>query len=178
MEDCRNAMAELAMDVLTRLASVSVGDFAIEGSLRDQFAGGPCVFRAVLYRSIEPAAVASACGTLPNGVMEHAGDELLRCEPHTDLGSLTVLDSVYPVDALQVRTGSAWADILPPPDTLLVNVGDELERWTSGAWRAPVHRVALPSAAGAEQRLSLIFFQNPKSIRADVERYLWSSSNK
>jgi len=34
-----------------------------------------------------------------------------------------------------------WRDVDCPPDIIVVNVGDLLERWTRGAFHSPLHRV-------------------------------------
>jgi len=34
-----------------------------------------------------------------------------------------------------------WRDVPCPPDMIVVNVGDLLERWTRGAFHSPLHRV-------------------------------------
>ncbi len=149
------------MDLLKRLATATANSLALEGTIYDAFTGATSVLRAVVYPAIQ----------------EPPDAELMRSEPHTDLGSLTLLDSDFCRHALQVEVrGGEWQDVLLPAGLLFVNVGDELERWTRGAWRAPVHRVGIAPDGRAGQRLSLIFFHNPRSVRGVMERYLRDSA--
>ena len=83
--------------------------------------------------------------------------------PHTDFGLLTVLCQDH-VGGLQVENlNGEWIDAPPIPGTLVVNVGDLLERWTDGAFRSTPHRVINSSA---EERLSLVlaFDPNPETM--------------
>ncbi|MFH8482801.1 isopenicillin N synthase family dioxygenase [Streptomyces sp. NPDC018055] len=84
----------------------------------------------------------------------------LRNGPHTDLGAFTILSRQLGVGGLQAWNETAgW--FAPPhrPDALVVNLGDLMERWTDGRWRALRHRVLAPSpSAPDEELLSLVFF--------------------
>ncbi|WP_394620205.1 isopenicillin N synthase family dioxygenase [Lentzea sp. JNUCC 0626] len=84
----------------------------------------------------------------------------LRNGPHTDLGTFTVLSRQLGVGGLQAwNEADGW--FAPPfsPDSLIVNLGDLMERWTDGRWRALTHRVLGPSpTAPDEELLSLVFF--------------------
>lgn len=73
---------------------------------------------------------------------------------HVDSGFMTLLaqDGVGGLQA-QLLDGR-WIDVPPEEGTLAVNFGKVLERWTSGAIRATVHRVL---ATGIE-RYSIPFF--------------------
>ncbi|MEW2545129.1 2-oxoglutarate and iron-dependent oxygenase domain-containing protein [Streptomyces sp. NPDC047002] len=84
----------------------------------------------------------------------------LRNGPHTDLGAFTILSRQQGVGGLQAwNEADGW--FAPPynPDALVVNLGDLMERWTDGRWRALLHRVLAPSpSAPDEELLSLVFF--------------------
>lgn len=61
-----------------------------------------------------------------------------RCGEHTDWGSITLLfqDNVGGLE-VQRRDGS-WMEATPIPDTVLVNAGQFLERWSAGGIKATV----------------------------------------
>ncbi len=83
--------------------------------------------------------------------------------PHTDFGVLTVLCQDN-VGGLQVQdVNGDWVKAPPIKDTLIVNVGDLLSRWTDGAYKSTPHRVI--NASGRE-RLSLVlaFDPDPETI--------------
>ncbi|MFC4942748.1 isopenicillin N synthase family dioxygenase [Pseudonocardia sp. GCM10023141] len=83
-----------------------------------------------------------------------------RIGPHTDFGTVTVLDREPGAGGLQVETPSTgWIDAPYDPAALTVNIGDLLEHWTGLRWRSGRHRV-LPPQAGAphEELYSLVFF--------------------
>jgi isopenicillin N synthase-like dioxygenase len=83
-----------------------------------------------------------------------------RIGPHTDFGTVTVLDREPGAGGLQVDIeGRGWVDAPYDPDAFTVNIGDLLAHWTGLRWRSGRHRV-LPPQAGAphEELMSLVFF--------------------
>jgi isopenicillin N synthase-like dioxygenase len=90
-----------------------------------------------------------------------------RIGPHTDFGSITILDRQPGVGGLQVQTAVGdWVDAPWVPGSLTVNVGDLLQLWSGHRWKSAVHRVKAPSGdAPDEELISLIYFCEP---RADV----------
>lgn len=95
----------------------------------------------------------------------------LRAGAHTDYGSLTLLfqDSR---GGLQVQglDGSTWVDAKPIPDTIVVNAGDLLARWSNDAIKSTLHRVVEPPMDHASNgdapnvypaRYSIAYFCNP-----------------
>lgn len=86
-----------------------------------------------------------------------------RIGPHTDFGTVTILDRQPGVGGLQVLDDAGnWIDAPCIDSSLIVNTGDMLKQWTNDRWRSNEHRV-LPPAAGApnEELISLIFFHEP-----------------
>jgi isopenicillin N synthase-like dioxygenase len=83
-----------------------------------------------------------------------------RIGPHTDFGTVTVLDREPGAGGLQVDTeGTGWADAPYDPDALTVNIGDLLAHWTGLRWRSGRHRVLPPQVASPHEELvSLVFF--------------------
>ncbi|MDL9947601.1 2-oxoglutarate and iron-dependent oxygenase domain-containing protein [Gordonia sp. ABSL11-1] len=83
-----------------------------------------------------------------------------RIGPHTDFGTVTVLDREPGAGGLQVYSDEGgWADAPYDPAALTINIGDLLEYWSGGRWPAGRHRVLPPQADAPEEDLvSLIFF--------------------
>ncbi len=83
-----------------------------------------------------------------------------RIGPHTDFGTVTVLDREPGAGGLQVDTdATGWADAPYDPAAFTVNIGDLLAHWTGLRWRSGRHRV-LPPQPGSphEELVSLVFF--------------------
>ncbi|MFE9608287.1 isopenicillin N synthase family dioxygenase [Streptomyces sp. NPDC006012] len=83
-----------------------------------------------------------------------------RIGPHTDFGTVTVLDRQAGRGGLQVCTDDdGWADAPYDPAAFTVNIGDLMARWTGDRWRSGRHRVLPPPAdAPAEELTSLVYF--------------------
>lgn len=83
-----------------------------------------------------------------------------RIAPHTDFGTITILDREAGYGGLQVCTRDGeWVDAPVVPDTFIINIGDLMARWTGDRWTSTMHRVLPPSAeAPDEELISLIFF--------------------
>jgi isopenicillin N synthase-like dioxygenase len=86
-----------------------------------------------------------------------------RIGPHTDFGTLTLLDRQPGLGGLQVQLADGtWVDAPWVPGGLVVNGGDLLEAWSGGRWRSSPHRVLPPPAADPHESLvSLIYFCDP-----------------
>ncbi|MEU7138457.1 2-oxoglutarate and iron-dependent oxygenase domain-containing protein [Nocardia sp. NPDC046473] len=83
-----------------------------------------------------------------------------RIGPHTDFGTVTVLDREPGAGGLQVFTeADGWADAPYDPAALTVNIGDLLAYWSGERWPSGRHRVLPPQAEAPEEDLvSLIYF--------------------
>ena len=87
-----------------------------------------------------------------------AGEDQFGVAPHTDFGVVTVLCQDE-VGGLEIRQRSGtWAAMPPIPGTLVVNIGDLLERWSNRRYRSTVHRVINTSG---RERLSLVLAYDP-----------------
>ena len=87
-----------------------------------------------------------------------AAEDQFGVAPHTDFGVLTVLCQDE-VGGLEIRRQSGeWAAMPPIPGTLVVNIGDLLERWSNRRYRSTVHRVINTSG---RERLSLVLAYDP-----------------
>jgi isopenicillin N synthase-like dioxygenase len=83
-----------------------------------------------------------------------------RIGPHTDWGTVTILDRQHGVGCLQVYTPDGrWEDAPYVEDAFTINGGDLLARWTGGRWKSGRHRVLPPDPSAPDEELvSLVFF--------------------
>ncbi len=93
-----------------------------------------------------------------------------RIGPHTDFGTLSILDRERSPAGLQIADGDGWRDVPVVPGTLTVNVGDLLAHWSGGRWRSTVHRVPAPDPSHdvEEGHLSIVAFHRPRREAAIV----------
>ena len=86
-----------------------------------------------------------------------------RIGPHTDFGTITVLDREPGLGGLQVELDDGtWVDAPWVPGSLVVNCGDLLTAWSNQRWRSAAHRVLPPAPAAPEESLvSLVYFCEP-----------------
>jgi isopenicillin N synthase-like dioxygenase len=83
-----------------------------------------------------------------------------RIGPHTDFGTVTILDREPGAGGVQVYSDAAgWEDAPYDPQALTVNIGDLLEYWSGRRWPSGRHRVLPPQPHAPEEDLvSLIYF--------------------
>jgi isopenicillin N synthase-like dioxygenase len=83
-----------------------------------------------------------------------------RIGPHTDFGTVTILDREPGRGGLQVWTGQdGWQDAPYEPGAFTINTGDLLARWSGGRWKSNRHRVLPPQAEAPDEDLvSLVYF--------------------
>ena len=90
----------------------------------------------------------------------------VRASPHTDYGTLTILNTDGP--GLQVCQNFdykslneiKWIDVPIIPNTLIINIGDIMQRWTNDIWKSTLHQV-INIKGSSERRQSIAFFHNP-----------------
>lgn len=83
-----------------------------------------------------------------------------RIGPHTDFGTVTILDRQPGSGGLQIDIdGEGWVDAPYLPGSLVINTGDLLARWTGERWQSNRHRVLPPQEAAPDEALmSLVYF--------------------
>lgn len=86
----------------------------------------------------------------------------LRAGEHTDYGSITLLLQDR-VGGLEVKTRQGdWISAPPVPDTIVVNVGDAMQRWTNDRLSSTPHRVTVPLGEDSRRsRYSIALFCDP-----------------
>ena len=96
----------------------------------------------------------------PTVVTGAPADNQFRIGPHTDFGTVTILDREPGRGGLQVWTeDGGWADAPYVPGALTINTGDLLARWTGDRWKSNRHRVLPPQAEAPDEDLvSLVYF--------------------
>ncbi|MEV7970082.1 2-oxoglutarate and iron-dependent oxygenase domain-containing protein [Sphaerisporangium sp. NPDC088356] len=93
-----------------------------------------------------------------------------RIGPHTDFGTVTILERQPGVGGLQVYTlNGEWIDAPFVEDSFTINIGDLLARWTGDRWLSNRHRVLPPDPTAPDEELvSLIYFYECDPL-AEVE---------
>ncbi|KAL6642102.1 hypothetical protein ACP70R_020283 [Stipagrostis hirtigluma subsp. patula] len=86
-------------------------------------------------------------------------DLTLGLSSHSDPGGLTLLLVDDNVKGTQVRKGNTWVTVHPIPGAFVVNVGDQIQILSNGAYRSVEHRAL---ANSGDDRLTIAFFCNPR----------------
>ena len=86
----------------------------------------------------------------------------LRAGEHSDYGSITLLLQDR-VGGLEVKTRQGdWIAAPHIPDTIVVNVGDAMQRWTNDRLSSTPHRVTVPLGEDSQRsRYSIALFCDP-----------------
>lgn len=89
----------------------------------------------------------------------------LRCGAHTDYGGLTIVHADWSTPGgLQIFSPDGeWIDAPNIEDSVIINIGDMMQRWTNDRWVSTLHRVGNPNQEQLQDsnRQSLVFFYNP-----------------
>ena len=94
----------------------------------------------------------------------HKGEikqDQLRGNEHTDFGSITLLWRFDDVSGLQVfdREKDGWFDVPIVKNSIVLNVGDMLQRWSNDTFKSTPHRVV--NAEMNKARYSMPYFVDP-----------------
>lgn len=91
----------------------------------------------------------------------------VRIGPHTDFGTLSIVDRRPSPAGLQFDQNGRWVDVPWVPGALTVNVGDLLSYWSSDRWRSALHRIPAPdSGEPDESHASIVAFGRPAADTA------------
>jgi isopenicillin N synthase-like dioxygenase len=128
-----------------------------EQAFDEAFAGGVSTLRLAHY-PVRSAASLREVGDPDLWVVHEGVKVYVTGAPHADSGLVTLLaqDRVPGLQA-KARDG-AWIDVPPIENTLAVNFGRLLERWTGGRIKATLHRVV----GSGQERYSIPFFYEPR----------------
>ena len=74
---------------------------------------------------------------------------------HTDYECFTILAQQPGITALQVWNGREWIHAPPIPGTFIVNIADQMQRWTNDVFSSTRHRAINPAGM---PRMSIPFF--------------------
>ncbi|CAG0882198.1 unnamed protein product [Cyprideis torosa] len=115
----------------------------------------------------------SLCGTTENATALRSlfypaveklpvGEKLIRCAPHSDYGTMTLLlqDDEGGLEIWCDRT-QQWVPAHPVQGSVLVNIGDLTEIWCGGTLKATQHRVLITPSAVKSPRQSIAYFVHP-----------------
>jgi isopenicillin N synthase-like dioxygenase len=88
----------------------------------------------------------------------------IRAEEHEDINLITLLFGAS-ADGLQVRPiGHDWIDVKALGDSIVINVGDMLQRLANNTLKSTTHRVVNPPRElWGTARISIPFFLHPRS---------------
>ncbi|KAI6042658.1 hypothetical protein EDC04DRAFT_908757 [Pisolithus marmoratus] len=85
---------------------------------------------------------------------------------HTDYECFTILWQQDDTPALQVmNTDGRWIDAPPIPGTLVLNLGDQLARWTNDVFKSTVHRAI--NGTGSRRYSVPLFFGTDYNVRLE-----------
>ncbi|GJE92600.1 Clavaminate synthase-like protein [Phanerochaete sordida] len=93
-------------------------------------------------------------------------DRVIGIGAHTDWECFTILWQEPGIQALQVLNAKQqWVNAPPVPGTFVVNIADQLSRWTNGVFKSTVHRAI--NRSGAERYSIPLFFGTDYDVRLE-----------
>ncbi len=88
-----------------------------------------------------------------------AEDGAIRAAAHEDINTITLLLGAEEAGLELLTKQNEWLPVQPPKGAMAVNIGDMLQRLTSGRMRSTSHRVINPSGEAAlRSRYSMPYF--------------------
>jgi isopenicillin N synthase-like dioxygenase len=141
----------------TLMRAIARGLALSEDVFDSAFTGGASTLRLVHYPVRSAASLSKVSD--PNLWVWHEGVKVyVTGAPHADSGLVTLL-AQDGVSGLQAKAQNGdWIDVPPMENTLAVNFGRLLERWTAGRIKATLHRVI----GSGQERYSIPFFYEPR----------------
>ncbi|KKK20604.1 hypothetical protein ARAM_000152 [Aspergillus rambellii] len=102
---------------------------------------------------------------LPVPAEDLENERVARCPAHTDWSSITMLFQ-DDCGGLEVEDISRLGTFVPAPpikNSIMMNVGDLLQRWSNDRLRSTNHRVGVPELSGrmTRERYSIPYFMSP-----------------
>ncbi|KAI0671179.1 Clavaminate synthase-like protein [Trametes maxima] len=93
-------------------------------------------------------------------------DRVIGIGAHTDFECFTILWQEPRIQALQVlNKQKQWIDAPPVPGTLVVNIADQLSRWTNDVFKSTVHRAI--NRSGVRRYSIPLFFGTDYDVKLE-----------
>ena len=88
----------------------------------------------------------------------------IRAEQHEDINLITLLVGASAEGLQLLSRSNTWLDVTAPEGSIVVNVGDMLQRLTNNKLKSTTHRVVNPpKEKWGSPRFSIPFFMHPRS---------------
>ncbi|XP_066557036.1 uncharacterized protein LOC136747762 [Amia ocellicauda] len=85
----------------------------------------------------------------------------IRCGEHSDYGTITLVFQSSEGGLEVMNRSGEYISVPHIPGTILINIADLMQRWTSDYFVSAKHRVLLPPAEDKNPRQSVAFFVDP-----------------
>ncbi|XP_058274063.1 uncharacterized protein LOC131370677 isoform X2 [Hemibagrus wyckioides] len=92
---------------------------------------------------------------------ESVKKDQIRCGEHSDYGSISLVFQSQQEGLQVLNRKDDFISAPSIPGTVLINIADMMQRWTSDVFVSAVHRVLLPPVGDSSARQSLVFFVQP-----------------